>query len=78
MNPMKLRLAVKNGTLSSLYAAQVTKRIRTRYSVSDELAILRKRDTHPEEFAAFHAFAESCKEQARADLTAALGEEVCL
>ena len=78
MNTMKLRLAVKNGTLSSLYAAEVTKRIRTRYSVSDELAILRKRDTHPEEFAAFDAFAENCKEQARTALAAALGEEVYL
>jgi hypothetical protein len=73
---MKLRLAVKNGTLSSLYAAEVTRRIRTRYSVSDELAILRKRDTSPEEFSAFNAFAEACKEEARAALAAALEEEV--
>lgn len=35
--------------------------IRQRYSVSDEFAILRQRDSKPEEFAEYNAFAESCK-----------------
>ena len=47
------------------YEADVEARIRTRYSVSQELAILRQRDTKPEEFAEYNAFAEECKAEAK-------------
>ncbi|MDB0676031.1 hypothetical protein [Barnesiella intestinihominis] len=46
------------------YEEQVVAKIRERYSVDDELAILRQRDTKPEEFEAYNAYAESCKEEA--------------
>lgn len=39
--------------------------IRCQYSISDELAILRQRDSKPEEFAAYNEFAEQCKREAR-------------
>lgn len=48
------------------YSATVESLIRARYSVSDELAILRQRDTKPEEFSAYNAYAEDCKAKARA------------
>ena len=38
--------------------------IRCQYSISDELAILRQRDSKPEEFAAYNEFAEQCKTEA--------------
>lgn len=47
------------------YKEQVVNKIRERYSIDDELAILRQRDTKPEEFEAYNAYAESCKEEAR-------------
>lgn len=47
------------------YEERVVAKIRERYSVDDELAILRQRDTKPEEFEAYNAYAESCKEEAR-------------
>lgn len=47
------------------YEQQVVNRIRERYSIDDELAILRQRDTKPEEFEAYNAYAESCKEESR-------------
>lgn len=47
------------------YEARVTSLIRERYSVSAELAVLRQRDSKPEEFAAYNAFAEECKAQAK-------------
>lgn len=47
------------------YSAKVSDLIRARYDVNDELAILRQRDTKPEEFAAYNAFAESCKADAK-------------
>lgn len=47
------------------YEEQVVAKIRERYSVDDELAILRQRDTKPDEFEVYNAYAESCKEEAR-------------
>lgn len=49
----------------AIYGAEVEKRIRKRYSLSAELAILRQRDTKPEEFAAYNAFAEECKAEVK-------------
>lgn len=48
------------------YKAAVERLIRERYTVADELAILRQRDTKPEEFAEYNDFAEACKAQAKA------------
>lgn len=48
-----------------LYNRLVERRIRRRYSVSDELAILRQRDVKPEEFAKYNTFCEQCKAEAR-------------
>lgn len=52
------------------YAAEVERLIRARYSLSAELAVLRQRDSKPDEFAAYDSFAERCKAQARAYLAA--------
>ena len=46
------------------YEERVVAKIRERYSVDDELAILRQRDTKPDEFEAYNEYAESCKEEA--------------
>lgn len=43
------------------YEQRVVNRIREVYSVDDELAILRQRDTKPEEFAEYNAFVEKIK-----------------
>lgn len=50
------------------YEAEVERLIRARYSVSQELAILRQRDTKPDEFAEYNDFAERCKAEARQSL----------
>lgn len=50
------------------YEADVEARIRERYSVSQELAILRQRDAKPEEFAEYNAYAERCKAESKAAL----------
>ena len=42
--------------------------IRRRYTVSQELALLRQRESKPEEFAEYDAYAEACKAEARAEL----------
>ena len=76
---MNLRLARKNREASSeawdkLYEAEIIRRIRKRYTVNQELAILRQRDTKPEEFAEYNAFAEQCKEAVKAFLYGEDGE----
>lgn len=43
------------------YEKRVVNRIREVYSVDDELALLRQRDTKPEEFAEYNAFVEQIK-----------------
>ena len=59
---------VEPGTLRVHYAALVNEKIRARYSISEELAILRQRDTKPDEFAAYNAFVEQCKAEARVEI----------
>ena len=47
------------------YDELVDKLIREQYSISQEFAILRQRDSKPEEFAAYNEYAEQCKARAR-------------
>lgn len=47
------------------YAQLVSEYIREKYSIDDELAILRQKDEKPEEYAAYYAYAEECKARAR-------------
>lgn len=44
------------------YKEQIISAIREKYSVDDELAILRQRDTKPEEFEEYFKFVEGVKE----------------
>lgn len=70
---ISLRLAKKNKEVDSLsweqlYENLVTTKIRKRYSLNQELAILRQRDTKEEEFVAYNAYAEQCKIEAKAEM----------
>ena len=47
------------------YEQRIVARIRERYSIDDELAILRQRDTKPEEFATYNEFVERIKREER-------------
>lgn len=48
------------------YEQRVVNRIRAVYSIDDELAILRQRDTKPYEFAEYNDFVEMVKAEERA------------
>lgn len=61
-----LRLARKNRETNpesweALYENEIVRRIRQRYSVNQELAILRQRDDKPEEFKDYSEYVEACK-----------------
>lgn len=54
--------------LYSLYPELVEKYIRSHYTVSDELAIHRQRDTKPEQFKEYFDYCEECKARAKREL----------
>ena len=47
------------------YEQRIVNRIREKYSVDDELAILRQRESKPDEFAAYNDFVEGIKREER-------------
>lgn len=49
------------------YEERVVELIRERYSIDDELAILRQRDSKPSEFAEYNTYCEECKCKAKAE-----------
>ena len=58
-------LANREPTPPIPYEQRVVNRIREKYSIDDELAILRQRDSKPEEFAEYNAFVEKVKAEER-------------
>lgn len=47
------------------YGEEVNSLIRARYSLSEELAILRQRDDNPEEYQAYYDYCEECKTEVK-------------
>ena len=47
------------------YEKKIVTLIRKKYNINQELAILRQRDTKPEEFAEYHKYVEQCKAQVK-------------
>lgn len=50
------------------YKTTIDKLIRQRYSVSDEIAVLRQRDSKSDEYAEYNAYCEHCKAQAKREV----------
>ena len=75
MNSTEKRLSRLNGTVENDYTEYVDRLIRRKYSVSAELAILRQRDSKPEEFAEYNAYAEECKARAKREFYGIAGGE---
>ncbi|MBQ8345349.1 MAG: hypothetical protein IJY42_03680 [Clostridia bacterium] len=68
-NEIERRLLQKNGRSEEIRAVEINRRIRRRYTVSAELALLRQREEKPEEFDAYHTYAEACKAEVDAMLS---------
>lgn len=49
----------------NLYETMIIHKIRKRYTVNQELAILRQRDSKPEEFAEYNSYVEQCKAEVK-------------
>lgn len=50
------------------YENLVESKIRARYTLSQELALLRQRDTKQDEYAIYYAYCEQCKIEAKSEL----------
>lgn len=50
-----------------LYVDKIVAKIRIRYSINDELAILRQATIKPEEFSEYNAYVEQCKAEVKAE-----------
>lgn len=50
------------------YENLIVKKIRQKYSINEELAILRQRDEKPEEFAEYYSYVEECKAAVRTEM----------
>lgn len=64
----KLTLAIKNNRTDKTYEELVITLIRQKYSINEELAILRQRETKPQEFAEYNQFVENIKTQLKAKI----------
>ena len=62
------KLVLKNISKDRLYPNLVSRLIRERYSIDDEMAILRQRDTKPDEYKAYNTFCEECKARAKREI----------
>lgn len=70
---MNIRLAKKNREVKpdsweALYIREVENRIRAKYTLNNELAILRQRDSKPLEFAEYNDYVEKCKAEVKAEM----------
>ena len=50
------------------YSEKVVSLIREKYSLDEELAIQRQRDSKPQEFNEYYAYCEACKKKARGEV----------
>ena len=50
------------------YKIRIVELIREKYTMDDELAILRQRETKAEEFAAYNDYVEECKNSAKKEI----------
>ena len=65
---LKKNQAQEPKTFEAVYAHEIERRIRERYSLSAELAILRQRETKTEEYNEYFRYAEQCKAEVKAEL----------
>lgn len=65
MTQREIDLAIKNGVAEKLYPQLVRELINKKYSIYDELAIQRQRNTKKAEFNEYNTYCESCKAEAK-------------
>lgn len=67
--------AMTTSTPQPSYEERIVMGVRAKYSIDDELAILRQRDSKPEEFAEYNAYVEQIKAEEKAKESVGTTEE---
>ena len=67
-------LAAKNGDTDPLRDYIIECKIRKKYTASQELGILRKRDEKPQKFAEYNAYVDSCIAEADQEIERILAD----
>ena len=65
MTKKEMKLAILNGKEQLVYEELIIKLIREKYTINQELAILRQRDSKPNAYEIYNNFVEGCKAQAK-------------
>ena len=65
MTQREIDLAIKNGVVDKVYPVLVQQLINEKYSIFDELAIQRQRNTKKAEFNEYNTYCEDCKARAK-------------
>lgn len=68
MTDLEKKLSNLNGVKDKVYKDLVNQYVRERYSISDELSIIRQQTTKVEEFNQYNAFVEECKAKAKQEV----------
>lgn len=55
-------------SLNDKYEDLIFQKIRNKYTLSQELAILRQKDTKPDEFSEYYNYVEQCKIEAKKEV----------
>ena len=61
MSDIEIKLAKLNGVDDLVMNSEIDKLVRQKYTISNELAILRQKDSKPEEFEEYNTYVEQCK-----------------
>lgn len=75
MKKIDIILAQKNGVLNRVYADEVSRRVGERYTISDEIALIRQRDEKADEYQEYFDFVESIKTDVKNTISGFLGTE---
>lgn len=65
MNKKKIDLAIKFNKQKELYPELVEELIRKKYPITQEIALIRQRDSKPDEFKVYNDYCEECKTKAK-------------
>ena len=65
MTQKEIDLAIKNGVAEKVYPKLVQELINEKYSIYDELALQRQRNTKKAEFNEYNSYCEECKAKAK-------------
>lgn len=75
MKKRDIILAQKNGVLNRVYADEVSRRVAERYTISDEIALIRQREEKADEYQEYFNFVEGVKTEVKNIISGFLGTE---